>query len=340
MNKIIRSLSLFAGSFALGALGSACFTAELDPDAPNSFTCCSDEDCPGDQQCVDQVCSFDRIGVDPFVGEIQCPEDLSALGPNTCQTGNPDTFQISIPVDRGDERDITIVATLDGQALEIDQDTGVVSPANRPTQPGAHRIHVELLDENGDVLPNPGAVRDTIFWVDSFFEDPDNPGQDKGEEHIAIAYPTPGTVLRPGQVVEFQFVARNFLFKNSTCPSSEYGTGHTHLYADFVLEECYKEESPNCFADWFENSEPTLDDFPCPDNDDDGVNSYAREIKLPDLEPGSHTISALGESIMHTGYARESAGLPPLAVCSGPDGTCLIDTVEVTVVADECTGEI
>lgn len=338
--KRFRSLSFLAGTFALGTLGPACFTAELDPDTPNSFACCSDADCPGEQQCIDLVCSFDRVGVDPFVGEVQCPEDLSVLGPGTCPTGDDDTFEIRLQVDRGDGREVTIVASLDGEPLDVDQMSGAVTPPNRPAEPGAHRIHVELQDEDGEVLPNPGATADTIFWVDSFFEDPDDPGNQREEEHIAIAYPTPGTVLRPGQAVEFKFVARKFLFKNSTCTSSDYGTGHTHLYADFELEECYRMGDGNCFADWFENSEPTLDEFPCPDDPADGVNIYTRTIQLPDLDPGPHTLSALGETINHTGYTRESAGLAPGSICSGPDGNCLIDDVEIMVVADECTGEI
>lgn len=336
----IRHMLTLLPTFALGGLVPACFTSELDPDAPNSFACCSDEDCPGDQQCVARVCSFDRLGVDPSIGEMQCPEDVAVLGPNSCPTGDDDTFQIRFPVDRGDGRDVTIVATLDGEPLTVDQTNGTVSPVARPTEPGAHRIHVELQDSDGNRLGNPGATVDTIFWIDSFFPDPDNPDEQKAEEHLAIASPVPGTVLRPGEIVEFEFVSRNFAFKNPTCEASLTGTGHTHLYADFDLEECYRLEAPNCFSDWFENSEPTLDEFPCPNDPAEGVSVYTREVRLPDLSPGPHTISALGESFMHTGYTRESAGLEPGAICSGPDGNCLIDSVTINVVADECTGEI
>lgn len=338
--KTTRALYLSGALFALGAAAPGCFTVELDPMATNTFGCCSDADCPGDQQCIAQLCSSDRVGIDPFVGEIQCPEDLAVLGPETCGTGDPETFQIRIPVDRGDGRSTTIVATLDGKSLAVDQATGVVSPAQRPTRPGAHRIHVELQDEQGNRLPNPGSVRDTIFWVDSLFEDSERPGELRPEEHIAIAFPTPGTVLRPGQLVQFEFVSRGFLFKNSTCEASDYGTGHTHLFTDVDLEECYRQEAPNCLSDWFENAQPLVEEFPCPADPADGLSRYTRTVQLPDLDPGPHTLSALGEALSHTGYTRESAGLPPQATCSGPDGTCLIDTVNVNIVADACAGEL
>lgn len=329
--KVSRALPTAAGVFTLGALGSACFTAQLDPEAPNSFSCCSDEDCPGEQQCVDTVCSLDRDGVDPSIGPIRCPEEGSRLLDNICPAGEPDLFRLDFEVERGDGRDVEIVGTLDGNPLEIDQASGDVAPLARPLEPGVHRIHIELLDpSSGERFPNPGAVRDGYFWIDD------------GREHVAIVSPTPGTDIRPGQELAVSVAAINFDYRHVSCDHNEYRQGHLHLFEGVDVDACFP---ATCVGDWFGTLMPapscgpqTVPEFTARPGSKAVDGTFT--VFPDDVSTGPTMLSIVGETQNHLGYVREDDSMGGDEQCDGPAGTCITDSVLINVVVDECAGEI
>jgi hypothetical protein len=298
------SIARTACSLAL-VLGTGCFTADLDPDKTGVFACMGDDDCSGDDVCVNQRCETEVQTV-----EIRNPED-------------EDTFDImDAPPDMPREISVTIAGTLElvapsGDAehvsgeghiavfvdgMEVNPITsgpfsaGILVPIQVVNRPGPHRVAIQARRNDGADYDNPGARATRLFWIDD------------GTPQVAIKSPWPNTSFGlESEIITFQVTSLRVMLVPPMAEGMIDPTrGHTHVYYDETFPSCLMD--PQCDPNYIAIGEARNTDL---------------MATIPGSAEGNATLTAVLRNVDHTLYRFDPDGAGPM------EERAILDTITV-----------
>lgn len=277
------SIARTACSLALAlVLGAGCFTADFDPDKAGVFFCEADDDCEGEDFCVNQRCEAELQTV-----EIRNPED-------------EDTFDVMAgPLDMPREIPVTIAGSLELVAaggdhvsgeghvavfvdgMEIAPVTsgpfsaGIVVPIQVTNRPGPHRVAIQARRNDGADYDNPGARATRLFWIDD------------GTPQVAIKSPWPNTTFGlESEAITYQVTSLRVMLVPPMAEGMIDPTrGHTHIYYDETFPACLMD--PMCDPNYIAIGEARNQDL---------------MATIPGSAEASATLTAVLRNVDHTLY--------------------------------------
>lgn len=285
-----RSYARLSGLTLLALAVSGCLTNTPDPALGGVYACVTQEDCPGTQSCLQQVCeaielpmvnifSPEEEEAYAFVEGATLTEILSVSATNLAVRGLsessdavPGEGHVVVYVDE------VLVATLDSGNLS----SGVQADIEIPNTPGVHRVRVQARLNDGTDYDNPEASARRIIWVDD------------GNQHVALRKPWPGDKFPLAQQLIDAEVA---VFDPSGLitigpPNSD--LFHVHVFYDEPFPSCMSD--PPCLARY---------NGIVPDN----TNDFG-PVSLPDSASGPATLTALIMESDHTMFeVSENVGI-------------------------------
>ncbi|HET6584082.1 MAG TPA: hypothetical protein VFG69_11550 [Nannocystaceae bacterium] len=295
-----------ACSLAL-VLGGGCFTADLDPDKTGVFACASDEDCAGDDVCVNQRCESEVQTV-----EIRNPEDEDTFDVTDAALDMPRMISVTIAgtlelVAPGGDHvsgEGHIAVFVDG--MEIAPVTsgpfsaGIVVPITVANRPGPHRVAIKARRNDGTDYDNIGAQATRLFWIDD------------GTPQVAIKSPWPNTTFGlDSQTITFQVTSlRVMLVPPMAEGMIDPAKGHTHIYYDETFPACLMD--PMCDPNYIAIGEARNQDL---------------MATIPGSAETSATLTAVLRNVDHTLYLFDPDGDGPM------EERPILDTI--TIVREE-----
>ncbi len=251
--------ALFAAAGLVLGLGSACYSAEFDPDADELYTCSSDSDCADGFSCIDGLCLLDEGPA------------LTVLGPEPLQDFNANAASIPVSVrasgltlvepgatDDGGSGYIEIY--LDGEALPDNPITsgniasGVQVMADAADLgPGGHRVEIRTFRPDGTRYENPSATGTQAFFIHNTVF---NEETMMNEEFplVVITRPWPGEVVDGDEDLIIEVSTLEWDWIDSSQDNEGEPRGHAHLYFDIPD---YPACQPECNLLYRESMNPT-----------------------------------------------------------------------------------
>lgn len=235
----MRALAILISTASFATVASGCFNEELDSARTGVFACVESDECPDSQVCVNRRCEAEDSL--PTI-EIRSPEPafIATFQPDVVPTVS-DTIRIAAVggdfelVDPNEEDEHVfgqghLVVTLDAEQVatvtEGDLTAGVVVPVEIQNFPGAHRVTVVAMRNDGERYDFEGSSARVLFWFDD------------GRSHVAISDPWPGsTVSRDAQEVDIEIQTLNFdiVPAGNGCQTAQ---GHVHVHYNDPFPDC------------------------------------------------------------------------------------------------------
>ena len=273
-------------ALALVVAGSlaGCLTNVPDPAQGGIYACESDEDCPGGQSCLQQVCEATEL---PTLKIIN-PEDEKPIPyvgdgvPHVEILTVNATNMVLRPLAQSNEAvpgEGHLVVFIDEEEIAIidsgDLTGGVQLEISIPDVPGVHRIRVQARLNDGTNYDNEGAQARNLLWIDD------------GQIHVALRDPWPGETF----TLEAQGIdARVAVLGDIGIGPPMTGLEHVHVYYDEVFPGCL--DMPLCQAG-YAGVVPSDDDEFGP-------------VFLPDSAAGTFKLTALIAESNHTTFLDEN----------------------------------
>ena len=209
--------------FALGALGSGCFSAELDDRLGGVFACedRGDDVCPEGMRCVDARCRIeDEVPLVAIVG----PSDGDAIFDEVVPLRLDGNITL---VPEGGEHvfgEGHAVITLDGVESTRLEGGDIARAFDIPPEGGLdvglHRISVQLRRNDGEPYTHEGASANRLVFT-TFEGDT--------EARVAIVSPWPGSEIAADVgSIEVTIATLNFRIGLD----DKTGDGHAHIFSD------------------------------------------------------------------------------------------------------------
>lgn len=233
MRGLKRFITL-APVLALGLGLGACLTNEPDPGLGGIYACVSDDDCPGTQSCLQDVCEAIELPViEIFNPEENQPFPFDAGEDHDLMlTVKGSNFVLRSPAESSEAvpGEGYIAVFVDEQpAGRIDSGDlsgGAALPITIANTAGAHRLRIEARFNDDTAYATEGSTDRRIVWVDN-----DAP-------HVALVRPWPGDRFSvDAQPIEAEAVA----FGGVSIDAPSTGEQHVHVF--------YDDPFPQCFAD-------------------------------------------------------------------------------------------
>jgi hypothetical protein len=282
--------SRLSGLALLALCLSGCLTNTPDPALGGVYACAVQEDCPGTQSCLQQVCEaielpmvniFSPEDGKPytFVDGATLTETLSVSATNLAVRGLaessdavPGEGHVVVYVDE------VLVATIDSGNLS----SGVQMEIEIPNTPGVHRIRAQARLNDGTDYDNPDATARNLVWVDD------------GNKHVALRKPWPGDKFPLEQQLIDAEVAIFDPAGEIMIGPPQSNLNHVHVF--------YDEPFPSCMAD-----PPCLARYNGIVPDD--TNDFG-PVLLPEAAAGPAILTALIMESDHTMYEiAENVGI-------------------------------
>lgn len=264
----------------VGAAG--CLTNEPDPNQGGIYACVDDEDCPGEQSCLQGTCETIPL---PAI-QILNPEDEKPFTMGDGTGSHPEILSVSgtdlilRPLAESSEAvpgeghlvvfvDEVEVATIDSGDISA----GVQTEIQIPDTAGVHRIRVVARLNDGTNYDNDTADARNLVWVDD------------GRQHVALRTPWPGQVFSlESQLVDAEVATFGGIQIGTP---SETTRQHVHVYYGDEFPECLDE--PVCEAG-YTGVVPSNEDMFGP-------------FIMPDSAATMVTLTAVVADFDHTTYA-------------------------------------
>jgi hypothetical protein len=213
---------------------SACLTNVPDPALGGVYACEVQEDCPGTQSCVLQVCEaieLPQVNIFnpeeerkyPYVEGGTVTEILSVSATNLVVRGLSESAE-GVP---GEGHIVVFVDEVEAGKIDAGNlSAGVQMEITIPNTPGVHRIRAQARLNNGIDYDNEEASARRLVWVDN------------GRKHVALRKPWPGEEFTVEELLIDAEVALLDPMGQLVIGPPNSGNHHVHVFYDEIFPAC------------------------------------------------------------------------------------------------------